>query len=658
MEFLRNNLAGSSSPYLRQHQENPVWWQEWRPETLEYARENDRVLFVSVGYSTCHWCHVMAAEAFSDTGCAEILNQNFVSIKIDRELRPDIDQYLMSFLVATTGSGGWPLNAFLTPDGKPFFAMTYAATEARFNLPAFGDILGQVRMFYDEHKDEIRLFEAPTSATDAGSAAPDAPQIRTAGGSSLPVPAITDPSDDDELDRQVRDLQRVFDGGIGGFGSSQKFPPHNTLLFILYAAAGAGSMGVAGGVNSPRDTGAPENRGFLTMATETLDAMMTRGLHDHLQGGFFRYCVDRNWTIPHFEKMLYDQAMLLWNFSLAAGMTDRPAYRTTALGIFRSLEETFRIGDLYAAAHDADTNHREGATYVWSLDEVSAVLDESELEVFLRVYALSEPGNFEGTNHLIRRLPVGHEDDANVPGSQSPDDLALQSAERKLLAIRRSRPQPFRDEKLLTAPNALAGCGLVAAHRYLDLPGSLDRAVEIARALLDGFTGTGRLAHTASEGDVQNDEYLSDYASLLLLLEMLAEETLEFAAETAALINEMLRFRRNGIWFESDNSDFRPVPAQAFDSPVPSGVALAESVLLRQEIARHEQYGPRAFADPLAHGFGNISALMSRGYFHVVESPEPVGWDQLAANTIQIRGRNMTHCYRGMCFQGLPGQNS
>ncbi|MCK4516468.1 MAG: thioredoxin domain-containing protein [Spirochaetaceae bacterium] len=625
MDFLRNNLISASNPYLRQHKDNPVWWQEWNPQTLEYAREHDKPLLVSVGYSTCHWCHVMAQEAFSDPECAELLNREFVSIKIDREQRPDIDQYLMSFLVATTGSGGWPLNAFLTPDGHPFFAMTYASTEARFQTPAFPDILRQVREFYDERKGDIEPFEV---------AAGESPAARTE-----PVLAITDSSDDDELAGTVGELQGAFDRGFGGFGSSQKFPPHSTLLFMLYAAAGAGE-----------DTG----KALLAMATETLDAMMTRGMHDHLQGGFFRYCVDRNWTIPHFEKMLYDQAMLLWNYSLAGRLTRGSGYKTTAEGIFRSLEETFRIGDLYAAAHDADTDHHEGETYLWSLKEVTAALNEAERDALLRVYDVSQSGNFEGKNHLVRRLAPGYENDPRVPRHRRPDPAVLRSAEGKLLAIRGSRPQPFRDEKLLTGWNALVGCGLVAAHRYLGLPGTLHRALEIARSLLDGFMGDGRLGHAAINDTEQREEFLSDYASAALLLAMLGEETSEFAKEAGTLASAMLRFRRDGHWFESDNRDFRPIPAQAFDQPVPSGMALAQGVLLRREIGAHANTLPQAFTDPLAHGFQNVSALMSRGYFHVVESPEPVSWDRLPANTIQIRGRNDVSCYRGACHQGLP----
>ncbi|HKJ85050.1 MAG TPA: DUF255 domain-containing protein, partial [Spirochaetia bacterium] len=380
MTFSRNNLDHASSPYLRQHAENPVWWQEWNEETLEFARANDRILFVSVGYSTCHWCHVMARGAFSDPDSARVLNRRFLPIKIDREQRPDIDHYLMSFLVGTTGSGGWPLNAFLTPDGKPFFAMTYASTEPRFNTPAFSDILERVIEFYAEHRNEIAPFELNrdhSRVSEPTLAALNA--LTTSGGASspdeLPVAMISDEDEREALTRTA-DLERAYDRVHGGFGNSQKFPPHSPLLFLQYAHAAGISDEAA------------------TMVTGTLDAMMTRGLHDHLQGGFFRYTVDNDWTVPHFEKMLYDQALLLWNYSIASRLFDRAGYRETARGIIRSLEQTFRVGAGYASAHDADTDHREGATYIWKLEEIEQALTAEEFDAMLREFSLSADGNF------------------------------------------------------------------------------------------------------------------------------------------------------------------------------------------------------------------------------------------------------------------------
>ena len=640
MDFRRNNLDQAASPYLRQHRENPVWWQEWNQSTLDYARENDRILLVSVGYSTCHWCHVMARGAFSDAECAAILNEHFVSIKVDREQRPDIDRYLMSFLVATTGSGGWPLNAFLTPDGRPFYAMTYASAEAGVRTPAFADILRQVAQFYRQRRDDLKPFELTAKYSAASDAARALAAGAGAGSTAGPILESFEPADESQIAEHATVLQKAFDRGFGGFGSSQKFPPHSTLLSMLYAASATG------------------NETMLAMATETLDAMMTRGLHDHLQGGFFRYTVDRQWTIPHFEKMLYDQAMLLWAYSLAFGCTGRAGYRETAEGVLTSLEDTFRIGDLYAAGHDADTDHREGATYLWSLEEIEGILDETERDAFLRVFAVTKDGNFEGRSHLIRQLAPGYDHDAAVPAHRRPDRGALDSAVEKLLRTRRTRPQPSRDDKLITSWNALAACGLVAAHRHLGAERAFGRALGIARTLTGDFLVGGRLAHARIGDELQRDAFLSDHAALLLLLTFLGEETDEFTEQTEILRDAVLSFQRDGTWVESDTADFAAIPAEVFDQPVPSSVALAEMALLRTQIAAHDEYAARPFADPLGRGFLNITALQSRGYFAVVESPEPVPWDRLPPHSIQVRGGNRVTCHRGVCFPGLPPRNT
>jgi uncharacterized protein YyaL (SSP411 family) len=640
MMFSRNNLDRAASPYLRQHAENPVWWQEWSADALEFARTEDRIVFVSVGYSTCHWCHVMAREAFSDPECARILNNRFLPVKVDREQRPDIDHYLMSFLVATTGSGGWPLNAFLTPDGRPFFAMTYASTEPRFNVPAFPDILHRVVEFYDEHKDEVKPFELNREHSRVHGEPPE---------------SIVGEHDDEQARERVHRLERSFDDVHAGFGSAQKFPPHAALLFLQHAHA-AGLSDRAG-----------------AMASETLDEMMTRGLHDHLQGGFFRYTVDRDWTIPHFEKMLYDQALLLWNYSLAAKLFGRNGYRETAAGVVRCLEETFRVGAGYASAHDADTNHREGATYLWRMKEIEATLDEEELDAFLRTFAVSNDGNFEGKNHLVRILPPGVHEDTPEAAKRAPARELLRRATEKLLRRRLERDQPFRDEKIVLGWNALAGCGLLAAHRHASVDGARGRAEQLAAFLVDTFVDEERVAHSAlmegSDGTtraahepafMEEQEFLRDVAALLAFLTMLAEESPELDERyrpTRALLKERLSaLQQDGTWMESIPSDFPPVPAEPFDQPVPSGMALAEYALLIDRIRSHEEYGPRPYADAHGRAFANVVALASRGYAYVVESPEPVPWHDLPVSVIQVTGQSQTTCYRGVCHMGLPNQ--
>ena len=427
-DWRRNNLDRSDSPYLRQHKDNPVWWQEWSAETLAVASAEGKPLFVSVGYSTCHWCHVMAGEAFSDPETAAFLNDHFISIKVDRETRPDIDQHLMQFMQAQNGNGGWPLNVFLAPDLRPIFALTYAPAVPGGGMLPLRVIAGKVLEYFSSHAGELQPFspaeEKPRSA----------PEDRLAG-----------------------ELLAALDPLHGGFGPGPKFPPHSTLLYMLYRLC-------------VKSDPALENACRLT-----LDAMRRGGLHDHLQGGIFRYCVDREWAIPHFEKMLYDQAMALWSFALAHRVLGDEAYKTMAAGIMRCLEETFAMGELFATAFDADTGHREGATYVWRYDEIKAALSDLEFTRFSAAYRLPEKGNFAGAIHLARR-----------------DDRPLRDCEEKLLALRRKRPQPFRDEKVLCGVNALAACAYVQAARFLDRPELEEKAARLVKSAHGGLLGRRR----------------------------------------------------------------------------------------------------------------------------------------------------------------------
>ncbi len=440
--FNRNNLDTAASPYLRQHQDNPVWWQQWSAEGLEYAARAGKPVLVSVGYSTCHWCHVMAAEAFSDQACAAALNAGFVCIKVDREERPDIDQLMMGFLVGTTGQGGWPLNVFMSADLKPFYALTYAGAQPRFGRPGFPEILKQVLAFYRGNKDRLTPFVMPEYSGEDSAAG--------LGGHGLGG-AIRDGIDRSGNEAAVVvDFSRIDQGitrVLGNQGSDgpdgPRFPPHASLLYALY-----------------RDDASPA---LAQAAVRTLDLMQERGLHDHVGGGFFRYCIDKKWTIPHFEKMLYDQAMSLWNYSVAARRFGRDDYRRTATGIIRSLEDSFLDEGLFNAALDADTNHEEGATYLWTPDEVRAALSAGQAEAMVAAFAITEGGNFEGRNHLVRRGPapgsagtaagigvaasagtgtVAARDGA-AAGGIAVDPDTLETALAALLAARKQRPQPF-----------------------------------------------------------------------------------------------------------------------------------------------------------------------------------------------------------------------
>jgi uncharacterized protein YyaL (SSP411 family) len=585
VDYQRNNLNRSDSPYLRQHRDNPVWWQEWSVETLAAAAAQKKPLFVSVGYSTCHWCHVMAAEAFSDPASAEFLNRHFVCVKVDRETRPDIDQYLMHFIQAQGGSGGWPLNVFLSPDLRPIFALTYAPARAKGGMLPFKAIAEKVLEYFADHAGDIQAFHFLEDIPEAAPA-----------------------------DTLAAELLAGHDPLHGGFGRDQKFPPHSTLLFMLTHLC------------------VEENAAMADACRLTLDAMRRGGLHDHLQGGIFRYCVDRQWAIPHFEKMLYDQAMALWCTALAFRVLGDTASRDMADGIVRCLEETFAMDGMFATAFDADTRHREGMTYVWQYDEIKAALTAQEFRHFAASYRLPEKGNFAGAIHLARS-----------------DDRPLRVLEEKLLSIRRQRPQPARDEKVLCGVNALVACSLTQAARLLGRPELEERAARLVEKLLEVFWDGARLGHSLANGNVQKQGFLSDAAAMLLAVTMLAESDGRWMETIEALERCTAAFKQEGRWIESSHADFRPVAASWFDHPVPAAASLAVMALTRTALLRGAAPEPLEFLRPLQSDFFNIAAMISRGLFHLVHSKKAIAWSRLPANSIQARGEPESDCYMNQC---------
>ncbi len=585
IDWRRNNLGRSSSPYLRQHAGNPIWWQEWSSETLAYAAAEKKPLLVSVGYATCHWCHVMAAEAFSDPETAGYLNGNFVSIKIDREQRPDIDQYMMHFIQAQTGSGGWPLNVFLTPDLKPVHALTYAPLRTSGNRYSFLYIAQAVIEFMEQRGKNIMPFS------------PQEHEAPVADGRLL-----------------IRNLGEFFDSENGGFGTGQKFPPHSTLLFMLYQLSVNHDESISG------------------MVTATLDAMMMRGLNDHLQGGVFRYCVDREWTIPHFEKMLYDQALGLWVYSLAHRVTGSGHYRTMAEKIVRSLDETFLHEGMYVSAFNADTDHEEGATYLWSEDELTALLTPEEFERFREVYEISSNGNFEGLNHLIRK------------NNDRIDDI-----EEKLLAARLKRSQPSRDDKILSGLNALTAVALTQAGRHLGRPELEAGAVALVSQLLETFWDGSSMAHSYFDGVLQRQSYLSDASAVLLAITMLYENDHSWGEMMNTMADYVRSFREEGRWIESDAEDFMKIYASWFDHPVPSAVSLAETALTRVALLTGGDVTPAVWRRPYQSDFYNINVLLTEDLFHLYTTREPLPWSAIPVNSLQKRGEPESVCHNRTC---------
>ena len=365
----------------------------------------------------------------------------------------------------------------------------------------------------------------------------------------------------------------------------------------------------------------------------TLDAMRRGGLHDHLQGGIFRYCVDRQWTIPHFEKMLYDQAMALWCYALAFRVLGNTAYRDMACGIVRCLDETFATDGLFATAFDADTQHHEGLTYVWQYDEIKAALTAEEFQHFAASYRLPEKGNFECAIQLTRS-----------------DDRPLRVAEEKLLAIRRIRPQPARDEKSALRrqrPGRLfPGSGGAPAGPARTGSG---RAARLVKKLLDVFWDGKRLAHSLANGTLQRQEFLSDAAALLLAVTMLHESDPQWTDAMNTLERCTAAFSQEGRWIESSHADFRPVASSWFDHPVPAGASLAVMALARAAVLRGAAPAPLEYLRPQQSDFYNIAAMIGQGLFHQVHSMEGIAWQRLPANSIQVRGEPEADCYKNQC---------
>jgi len=417
-----------------------------------------------------------------------------------------------------------------------------------------------------------------------------------------------------DAERLTESLGEFFDREHGGFGAGQKFPPHSTLLYMLYQLS-----------VSPDET-------LNEMVTTTLDAMMIRGLNDHLQGGIYRYCVDREWTIPHFEKMLYDQAMVLWAYSLAHRVTGSEHYRTMAEKITRSLDETFLHDGLYVSAFNADTDHKEGATYLWNMDELARLLTPEEMGKFAGVYEISSGGNFEGLNHLIRK---NHD--------------RIDAIEAKLLAARLIRSQPSRDDKILSGLNALTAVSMIQAGRHLGQPDLEARAVTLVWKLIETFWDGSSLAHSCYEGVLQRQAFLSDAAAMLLALTMLYE-TDESWGETMDAMAEYVRsFRDGDKWIESDSDDFMKIYASRFDHPVPSSVSLAETALTRVALLTGGEVVTALWRRSYQSDFYNINVLLTEDLFHLYTTREPLPWSTIPVNSLQKRGEPESVCHNRSC---------
>lgn len=555
-----NRLIGQTSPYLRQHAHNPVDWHPWGDEAFELARAQGKPVHLSVGYAACHWCHVLAAESFEDEATARVLNEHFVNIKVDREERPDVDRiYQIAHQMLTRGPGGWPLTMFLTPERRPFFGGTYFPAEARHGLPAFRDLLLRVAQYYREHSEDLH---AQNETLAAAFAAIDPPP---------PAPDLELTDAPLRLARAA--LEHAFDARHGGFGGAPKFPHPGSLERLLshWRDSAEGEQ--------------PDLKG-LYMAGLTLHRMAGGGLNDQLAGGFCRYSTDDQWLIPHFEKMLYDNACLLAVYAQAYVATGDAFYAKVAdetAGWMRREMQSAEGG--YYSSLDADSAQGEGKYYVWDREEAGALLTDDEYAVFAPRYGLDAPPNFEGAWHLHAAISV--EDLAQrLKQPQDRVETLLASARGKLLAARERRQHPARDEKILTAWNGLAIRGMAIAARALgcDGPGeSAGRALGFARRVL---WRDGRLSATYC-GRAHLNAYLDDYVFLadgVLELQQLRfrSDELAFARELTEAALRHFADPEGGFFFTADDHEALLHRLKSFgDEALPAGNGVAARVLLR-----------------------------------------------------------------------------
>ena len=553
---MANHLQNETSPYLLQHVDNPVNWYPWGDEAARLAREQDKPILLSVGYAACHWCHVMAHESFEDEATAAQMNADFINVKVDREERPDIDSIYMQAVNAMVGRGGWPMTVFLTPDGKPFYAGTYFPNEPRHGMPSFRQILTGVTQAWNKDRDNV-----------VGSAGEVTQQLQ--GLSDLGLEGGT--LDADIFKDALRGLGQRFDATWGGFGDAPKFPQPMTIEFLLrQSLRGEGSYA-------------------LEMAEATLRKMAEGGMYDQIGGGFARYSVDHRWLVPHFEKMLYDNAQLARVYLHAWQVTGNDFYRRiTEETLDYVLREMRHEDGGFYSSQDADSEGVEGKFYVWSADEIREALGE-DADTFMRIYGVSDEGNWEGHNILNLHLdPKGLA--AQLDVAPAALDARMTEARAKLYALRSKRIWPGLDDKVLTSWNGLMLAAFAEAGQALRRPDYIEAAESNAAFLHSTMRHqSGRLLRTWKAGsNAKYNAYLEDYAYLADGLLALYEATFEtrwvdWARELAELMLTHFRDTKNGGFFDTsgDHEQLIHRPKDLQDNAVPSGNSMAASVLSR-----------------------------------------------------------------------------
>ncbi|MGW2520786.1 thioredoxin domain-containing protein [Streptomyces sp. NPDC001617] len=601
-----NRLAHETSPYLLQHADNPVDWWPWSAEAFDEARKTNKPVLLSVGYSSCHWCHVMAHESFEDRATADYLNEHFVSVKVDREERPDVDAVYMEAVQAATGQGGWPMTVFLTPDAEPFYFGTYFPPAPRHGMPSFRQVLEGVHSAWSDRRDEV--------AEVAGKI------VRDLAGREISYGGPDAPGEE-ELAQALLGLTREYDAQRGGFGGAPKFPPSMVVEFLLRHHARTGAEGA------------------LQMAQDTCERMARGGIYDQLGGGFARYSVDRDWVVPHFEKMLYDNALLcrvyahLWRATARGGAADECSElaRRVALETADFMVRELRTNEGgFASALDADSDdgsgrHVEGVHYVWTPGQLAEVLGDEDARLAAQYFGVTEEGTFEHGSSVLQ-----------LPQQEGLFDAdKVESVKSRLLAARAERPAPGRDDKVVAAWNGLAIAALAETGAYFDRPDLVEAAVGAADLLVRlHLDEQARLARTSKDGQVgANAGVLEDYADVAEGLLALASVTgegvwLEFAG--FLLDHVLVRFvdPETGTLYDTaaDAEQLIRRPQDPTDNATPSGWTAAAGALLSYAA----QTGSEPHRTAAERALGVVKALGPR-------VPRFIGWG-LAVAEAQLDG--------------------
>ncbi|MFT4948454.1 MAG: hypothetical protein ACI9CA_000576 [Natronomonas sp.] len=599
----RNRLDEEASPYLQAHADNPVNWQPWDETAKQAAKERDVPIFLSIGYAACHWCHVMAEESFEDEAAAELLNEHFVPVKVDREERPDVDSIYMTICQRVSGQGGWPLSVWLTPEGDPFYVGTYFPPEAKRGQPGFTQLLQDIHGAWSDPEEREEIEERAAKWT------------RAVEGELEEVPDQPSPPEEGVLERAADAAVSGADRAHGGWGRGQKFPQLGRLHTLLRAH---------------ERTGEPE---YLEVATETLDAMADGGLYDHVGGGFHRYTTDREWVVPHFEKMLYDNAELPRAFLAGYQATGDERYATVAEETFAFLEDELQhpeggfYSTLDARSADGSGERVEGAFYVWTPQEVrEAVADATDAELFCARYGVTEAGNFEGQSVLTVSAPVAElaeEHDLDTEAVRG----RLNRAREQVRTARDHRPRPPRDEKVLAGWNGLAVSALAEGGLVLDETYAETATEALAFVREHCWDPEARHLHRRYKGgEVRIDGYLEDYAFLgkgaLDLFQATGEvDHLAFALELARAIEERFWDEQQGTLYftQAEGEDLIARPQEVSDQSTPSSAGVAAQLLLALDHFAEDDlrtvaetavntHGDRVDANPLQHASLSLAA--------------------------------------------------